>query len=238
VVEFRGRAAAAVRDIEYEENQERIMNETTTAPPPSGNSPPAASAADIARGRRTLIGLAALFFVPLAISFWLYYAGGWRPEGTINNGELITPPRPLEDAAFTLPDGTTSARAGLLRDKWTLVYIGSGVCDQACQRALWTMRQTRLLLAEDMQRVRRVFIATSDCCNTAFFEREHRGLDVVQPLDPAARELVAQFPAEQRNTTVFVVDPLGNLMLRFDTRANPKGLLKDLEKLLKLSHIG
>ena len=119
-----------------------------------------------------------------------------------------------------------------------IVYIGDGACNEACQRALWTIRQTRLLLAEDMKRVQRVFIATSDCCNTEFLEREHRGLDVVQPLDPAARELVAQFPAEQRDTTVFVVDPLGNLMLRFDTRQNPKGLLKDIEKLLKLSHIG
>lgn len=214
------------------------MNQTPAVPPSGEPSSSPPSAADVARGRRTLIGLAALFFVPLMFSFWLYYAGGWRPDGKTNNGELITPVRPLEDVAFTLPDGTTSARAGLLRDKWSFVYVGSGACDEACQRALWTMRQTRLLLAEDMKRVQRVFIATSDCCNTEFLEREHRGLDVVQPLDPAARELVAQFPAEQRDTTVFVVDPLGNLMLRFDTRQNPKGLLKDIEKLLKLSHIG
>jgi len=213
------------------------MSQTPAAPRPTG-APPAPSPADIARGRRTLLGLAALFFVPLMISFWLYYSGGWRPEGTTNNGELITPVRPLEDVAFTLPDGTTSARAGLLRDKWTMVYIGSGACNDACQRALWTMRQTRLLLGEDMQRVQRLFIATSDCCNTDFLEREHRGLDVVQPLDPAARDLVAQFPADQRETMVFIVDPLGNLMLRFDSRENPKGFLKDVERLLKLSHIG
>lgn len=211
------------------------MNQTPAAP---SGTPPAPSPADVARGRRTLLGLAALFFVPLMVSFWLYYAGGWRPEGTTNNGELITPVRPLEDVAFTLPDGTTSARAGLLRDKWTMVYVGSGACNEACQRALWTMRQTRLLLGEDMQRVQRLFIATSDCCNSEFLEREHRGLDVVQPLDPAARDLVAQFPADQRDTMVFIVDPLGNLMLRFDSRQNPKGFLKDVERLLKLSHIG
>jgi cytochrome oxidase Cu insertion factor (SCO1/SenC/PrrC family) len=206
------------------------MNSPASAAPPK--------AADVARGRRTLIGLAALFFVPLMISFWLYYQGGWRPAGTTNHGSLISPPRLLEDAAFTLADGTTSARAGLLRDKWSLVYIGNGACDAACQRALWMMRQARLLLAEDMQRVQRVFIATGDCCNTEFLEREHQGVEVVQPVDPAAQDVVAQFPVEGRRTGIYIVDPLGNLMMQFDSSQEPKGLLEDLKKLLKLSHIG
>lgn len=194
--------------------------------------------AEIARGRRTLLGLAALFFIPLAIAFYLYYAGGWRPAGSTNHGELIDPARPLEDAAFTMPDGTTSARAGLLRGKWSLVYLGAGDCDAACQRALWVMRQTRLLLTEDMNRVQRVFLATRACCNEEFLQAEHVGLDVVQAVDPAAIELLAQFPPDNLTNMIFIVDPLGNLMMRFDARLEPKGLLSDLTKLLKLSHIG
>lgn len=194
--------------------------------------------AEIARGRRTLIGLAALFFVPLAIAFYLYYAGGWRPAGSTNHGELINPVRPLEDAAFTLPDGTTSARAGLLRDKWSLVYVGAGSCDEACQRALWVMRQSRLLLAEDMSRVQRVFLSTRACCDEEFLDKEHVGLETVQAVDPAAIELLTQFPPDNQANMIFIVDPLGNLMMRFDARQEPKGLLSDLQKLLKLSHIG
>jgi cytochrome oxidase Cu insertion factor (SCO1/SenC/PrrC family) len=198
----------------------------------------AAARAAVARGRRTLLGLAALFFVPLALSFWLYYAGGWRPSGTTNHGELIVPARPLPDVAFTLPDGTTSARAGLLRGKWTLLYMGGGGCTADCRQALWTMRQTRQLLAEDMDRVQRVFIARTDCCNVAFFATEHPGLEVLKSDDPSTRDFFAQFPVADPTHSLYVVDPLGNLMLRFDARDNPKGLLSDMKKLLKLSHIG
>jgi cytochrome oxidase Cu insertion factor (SCO1/SenC/PrrC family) len=207
----------------------------------SDSTPAADAAADpaaIARGRRTLIGLASLFFVPLAIAFALYYSGGWRPAGSTNHGELITPARPLENVPFALPDGTTSARADLLQGKWTLVHIGSGRCEADCQRALWVMRQSRLLLAEDMDRVNRLFVARGDCCNMEFLGREHRGLEVVQALDPATRDFFAQFPDTDMAQSIYVVDPLGNLMMRFDARENPKGLLSDMKKLLKLSHIG
>jgi hypothetical protein len=207
-------------------------------PRPAARGDAPGSAAEIARGRRTLIGLAALFFVPLMTSFVLYYVGGWRPAGSTNNGELITPARPLESAPFTLPDGTTSARADLLKGRWSLVHIGPGRCDEACQRALWVMRQTRLLLAEDMDRVQRVFIATEACCNGEYLEREHPGLETVQALDPSTRDFFSQFPPQDRAHSIYVVDPLGNLMMRTDARAEPKGLLRDLEKLLKLSHIG
>ena len=191
-----------------------------------------------ARGRRTLLGLAALFFLPLALSFWLYYQGGWRPSGTTNKGELISPARPLLDVPFTLPDGTTSARAHLFKGKWTLLYIGDGRCGEDCRKALWTMRQTRQLLAEEMDRVQRVFIARTDCCDMAFLSKEHAGIEVVRADDPSTGDFFAQFPATDPAHSVYVVDPLGNLMMRFDVRENPKGLLSDMKKLLKLSHIG
>ena len=211
---------------------------STQATEPGTAARPTSTVAEVARGRRMLVGIAALFFVPLGIAFVLYYSGGWTPAGRTNHGELIAPPRPLGDAPFTLADGTTSARADLLRGKWTLVYVGSGACNEACRKALWTMRQTRQLLAENIDRVQRVFIANGSCCDTEFLGREHVGLDVVQAIDPAARDVLAVFPTQGAAHSIFIVDPLGNLMMQFDSRENPKGLLTDLEKLLKLSHIG
>ena len=180
------------------------------------------------RNLRTILALAALFLVPLAASFWLYYGAGWRPAATTNHGELIEPPRPLP--TLVLPK--------VFGEHWALVYVGDGRCDPDCRQALYVMRQTRLELNSDMTRLQRVFLVTGDCCDRAFLEREHPGLQVVDASGAAAQPLLAQFPSEDRAHSVYIVDPLGNLMMRHDARRNPRGLFEDLKQLLRLSHIG
>jgi len=192
-----------------------------------------------ARNLRTLALLASLFVVPLALAFFTYYGTAWRPLARVNHGELIIPARALPASSLVpvLP-ATPAAPATLFRDKWSLVYVGDGSCTAACQQALYVMRQTRLSLNNEMTRVARVFLATSDCCAREFLEHDHAGLVVVDAAVPAAQSLLAQFPPAEREHTLFVVDPLGNLMMRYDARQNPRGLLEDLKKLLRLSHIG
>lgn len=178
-----------------------------------------------ARNLRLLGLLAGLFLLPLALAFWVYYGTDWRPIRTVNHGELISPARPLP-AYAGLP-------ADLFRHKWTLVYIGNGQCDDACRTALVVMRQTRLSLNNEMGRVERVFLATGECCAQEYLQHEHAGLKVLTaPAD------LSPFPADARQQSLFIVDPLGNLMMRYDIRQDPKGLLQDLKKLLSLSHIG
>jgi hypothetical protein len=177
--------------------------------------------------RRTLYILIALFFVPLAASFILYYGTSWRPGGLSNNGELFTPAKPLPDSA------------GALRGKWTLIYVGNGACDERCRTALVFARQTRLALNQEMTRVDRAFLATDACCNLDYLDREHKGIKVFDVSGEAERaELLAALAEADREQSLFVVDPLGNLVMRYDVRNSPKGLLTDLKKLLKLSHIG
>jgi cytochrome oxidase Cu insertion factor (SCO1/SenC/PrrC family) len=186
---------------------------------------------------RTVGALAALFLLPLLISFWMYYGSAWRPVGRTNHGELIEPARPLPPAELRDAGGNVAA-ANLFRDKWALVYVGDGRCDDACKTALYFMRQTRLSLNNEMTRVARIFLATAQCCDREFLEREHSGLVVLDATGAYARDLLKTFPQTDRPQSLFIVDPLGNLVMRYDTRDDPKGLLTDLKKLLKLSHIG
>jgi hypothetical protein len=189
-----------------------------------------------ARGRRTLLIVAALFLVPVAVAFTLYYGKLWHPANSSSKGELINPARPLVVAGLRHPDGTP-ASAEVLSGKWTLIYIGDGRCDEACRNALVFGRQSRLALNNEMTRVQRVLLATANCCDNEYFAREQEGLIPLDASSPEAAALLAQFP-EAREHSLFIVDPLGNLMMRHDASHTTKDLLSDLKKLLKLSHIG
>jgi hypothetical protein len=190
------------------------------------------------RNLRTLALLAGLFLVPLLLAFLLYYSSSWRPLGHVNHGELIVPARPLPKVSLELLGDHDSVQRGTpFGGRWALVYVGDGACDADCRAALLVMRQTRLSLNNDMGRVTRVFLVTADCCARTELAREHAGLVVADAQGADAAALLAQFP-QARSHSVFIVDPLGNLMMSYDARQNPRGLLQDLKNLLRLSQIG
>jgi hypothetical protein len=181
------------------------------------------------RQRRLLVGLAVLFFAPIALSFYLYYGrSALQPLGKVNHGVLVQPPRALPAAA--LP----AAGSG----KWTLIVVAEGGCDAACVRRLYDTRQVRTALDRDMPRVQRVLVATGACCDETFLRREHPDLVTVQ--SDAVAPLLEDLRADDAPPAgrIFVVDPLGNFMMWYPADAPPKGLLEDMKRLLKLSHIG
>jgi len=192
------------------------------------------------RNLRTLGALAALFFLPLVASAWLYYGMSWTPGGHVNHGDLIRPPRPLPSVAMAAVPQSAPAGSDpiLFRGKWTLVYVGDGRCDASCRATLYVMRQTRLALGAEMPRLARVFLVTGNCCARDYLARQHAGITVLEAASNAGARVLSQFPAGDRAHTLFVVDPLGNLMMRYDVRREPGGLLVDLRRLLELSQIG
>jgi cytochrome oxidase Cu insertion factor (SCO1/SenC/PrrC family) len=189
-----------------------------------------------------LIGVALLFFAPLALAFYLYYAhGAWRPIGRVNAGELIEPPRPLPPLALPLAASGLTQPA-FLRHKWTLVIWADGSCDDRCRETLHETRQVRLALDRDMDRVQRVFMAGGECCDLGFLDAQHPDLITIR-VTAAAAPWMQLFPrladhGSGPTARVYVIDPLGNLMMSYAPGATPKGMLEDLKRLLRLSHIG
>ena len=186
--------------------------------------------------RRVLIGLALLFFAPLALAFYLYYGHvAWRPGSRVNTGELIEPPRPLPALALPLyGSGTTDP--DFLKGKWTFLYVAAGPCSEGCRTRLYDTRQIRLALNRDMNRVQRVFIAGDDCCEAQLL-RQHPDLITIRTGAPAA-PLLDLLPDPAAEPRVYLIDPLGNLMMSYPAGAKPKGMLEDMKRLLRLSSIG
>lgn len=182
--------------------------------------------------RRMLVLLALLFLAPLGFSFWLYYGTGWRPSGTTNNGELITPARLLPEATA----GGITATGPVFHEKWSLVVVAEGDCDAACQRGLAYVERTRVSLGRLQTRTQPVLVHGGGCCSVDLAAAGHKQLLKV---DAAANQaLLRTFPTTDRARMIFVVDPIGNLMMRYDSALDPKGLRADLQRLLDLSHIG
>lgn len=177
--------------------------------------------------RTTLLLLVALFFLPVLVAVFLYFGTSWRPSGLTVHGELLDPVVTLEETPV-IPYG-----------KWTMLHVAEGACDDTCRKALVLMRQTRLALAQDMGRVNRVFIAAGQCCDSGYLGTEHAGLTVHATAETAdAAQVAAALPPGQGRRWVYVVDPIGNVVMRYDIDGLPKDLLTDIKKLLKLSSIG
>ena len=191
------------------------------------------------RQRLFLSFVIACFAVPLAAA-WLL-VGRWQPGGSVQHGELLDPARPLTQLRFvTLDDRRLDGAA--LRGHWVLAYVGAaGTCEAACRTALYDLRQARLALGKDMARVRTVFLLDDPPVAELrqWLAVEHAAT-IAGVIDPAARaELAGAFakpgaPGEW----IYLLDPLGNLLMRYPVGGEPRGMLKDLQRLLRLSRIG
>jgi hypothetical protein len=192
--------------------------------------------------RKPFFVVLGLFAAPLLLAFAVYYGTGWRPTGTTNKGDLITPAVPLPTVTLTTADGTPTD-AKFLRNTWTLVLVSTGACDESCRKALTAMRDARLLLGKDINRVSRAFLYSGSCCDPAYFATEQQGLISASIDDEAGKILLKLFPEQDgvlpiATRRTYIVDPLGNLMMSYEPGTDPRSIYQDLKKLLNLSHIG
>ena len=176
-------------------------------------------------GRRQLFLVAAVFLLPL-VAAWLYYAYGPRPAGSTNHGELVQ--------GITLPDPLGEV---VLMDGWTLLLAESADCDAACDERLYRARQVWLSLGRKAQRVRRVVITAGGSLLTDARREAYPYL--IEVSDEALPDsLIGPMAELWDGTELMIVDPLGNVVLRFPLGYEMRGLKSDLERLLRLSRIG
>ncbi len=173
-----------------------------------------------------------VFLLPVVAAYLAY--AGWRPAGHSNYGDLLKVTL-LQQTAGSTADGRPF-NLEALRGKWVMVHVGPSRCDAACAWQLYLMRQTRIAQGKEQDRIERLWVMTDSGMPDARLMQAHPGLHVWRPADAA---FVAQFPAaKERTEHIYLVDPLGNLMLRFPVQVDPKRMMKDLKLLLKASQIG
>lgn len=143
------------------------------------------------------------------------YLLGWSPGKPGNYGELV-PPRAV-----------SAAPLAALRGKWVLVSADAAACDAHCEKKLYFMRQVRRAQGKDMERIERLWLVSGAGAPRAELLAAIEGTRVVALEDPA-------FTRDH----IYLVDPLGNLMLRFPRDPDPSRMIKDLQRLMRYSKIG
>jgi cytochrome oxidase Cu insertion factor (SCO1/SenC/PrrC family) len=206
---------------------------------------PAARQRGFLSSRQALVLLALLFMAPVFVAWVMHHQSGqgWRPEGTTNNGMLVHPARPLNLPAELMIAGKSAN--DYLQGKWTLLYVGDADCDAVCNENLYKMRQVRTAQNENMLRVQQLFLVRDEAVPEtlqALLDKDYRETAVTLLSARQAEQMAADFLIDGTpmlgGERVYLIDPLGNLMMFYPPDADPSGMLKDLRKLLKYSKIG
>ena len=183
------------------------------------------------RGRLTLLLITALFVTPIIIAMYLYFGDtDWRPAQSTQKGSLITPPIMLPEEGFAATPENLR-----FREVWSLMVLADERCDASCVEALEHIRQIRLSLGPKMTRMQTVYLPGAQAAIEPLNLAEFPKLLVIDPADSAAlRELITTW----ENGEIFLVDPLGNVMMSYPPGTTMGDVRKDLGHLFKLSGIG
>ncbi|MGE0348176.1 SCO family protein [Hydrogenophaga sp.] len=183
-------------------------------------------------GRWKMLGLMLVCAAPVIASYFTYYV--IRPEGRRNYGELIDPQRPLPTWTGIDAQGR-AVPLSALKDQWLLISVADSACSDACQQHLYLQRQLRETLGREKERLDWVWLRTGE---TALSEPLKQATAAAQVLHVDAQALAAWLqpaPGRKIEDHLYVVDPLGNWMMRFPANIDPKQAKRDLDRLLRAS---
>lgn len=194
-------------------------------------------------GKLKVLLLLAIFLLPL-IAANVLYLSGWRPEKTVNYGDLVQPPRTIADMELQLLEGK-AIRFNDLLGKWSLVYFGTAECLSPCEDSLYKMRQVREAQGKKKDHVQRLFVVTDAAALDLlrYILRDYPGMHVITGPQDSIVILAKVFTLPEGSPyddlhRVYIIDPFGNFMLSYPADADPSGMRKDLVRLLKVSNTG
>ncbi|GAB7527156.1 cytochrome c oxidase subunit I [Paraburkholderia sp. 2C] len=202
--------------------------------PPASGKP---SGGSWQRGRWMMLLIALICAAPVIGSYLTYYV--IKPSGgTTSYGKLIEPQRPIPDTLVVTGEDGKPIKLASMRGRWLMISVDGSACDKACATKLYFMRQIRATQAGERERIVNVWLRTDaakvpDVIETAYPDTEK--------LVASAADVAAWLPVDdgtQLTDHIYMVDPNGNLMMRFPKDPNPSKIKGDVSKLLRNSSIG
>ena len=188
------------------------------------------------RGRWKLLLVLAVCAAPMIGSYLTYYV--IKPEGRTNYGALIDPrAHPIPELVSTTLEGQPGG-LDAYKGKWIMLATGPSDCQAECQQKLFKMRQLRLMQGKEMERIERVWLITDDQPLAADLIIEGEGTHMLRASKAAVQGWLPVEAGGDPSQHMYLIDPLGNLMMRFPKNADPAKAKSDISKLLKASSIG
>ncbi len=186
-------------------------------------------------GRWKMLLVVLVCAAPVAASYFMYYVV--RPDARRVFGELVEPQRPLPDLVATDSQGQ-SVNLRTLKGQWLLVSVADGACDAACEQNLYLQRQLRETLGKEKDRLDWVWLVTGQAPIPAALAPALKGATVLRVDGSQLVQWLAPAQGQQLPSHLYVVDPLGNWMMRLPAHLDAAGAAKakrDIDRMLRAS---
>ena len=184
-------------------------------------------------GRWKMLAVFLVCAAPVVASYFTYYVV--RPSTISSFGELINPQRPTPTLMVSTLDGQTE-QLQALKGQWLLVSVAGGACDAMCQNHLYLQRQLRETLGKEKDRLDWVWLVNDDVPVLETLKPALKGATVLRvPADKLAAWLQPS-AGHQLPEHLYLVDPMGNWMMRFPAGFNAESAMKakrDIERVCK-----
>ena len=186
------------------------------------------------KGRLVLIAIASMFFLPILLSWYLnFFTDFKRGAEGIQHGILINPPIQL-GTLYGFAIGQKDMQE--LQKKWTLVFFTENDCDKTCQEKLYKLRQIRLAIGKDREKVERLLVVNKSLDWSNFEEDylDQKIIDVNSDSYQTLNQVFSEYQGYSKNA-IYLVDAYGSLIMKYPKDTEPKGIIKDIERLIRVA---